>query len=66
MHISPSQLVRDLVEDSDLSALMSDDLEDTNKNTTTAVFNKHVVKFVGNAEYVQVQDSEDGKVKTPK
>jgi hypothetical protein len=31
---SPSQVVRDLVEDSDLSALMSDDLEDTNKNTT--------------------------------
>ena len=58
---SPSQVVRDLVEsDSDLSALMSDDLEDTNKNTTTAVFNKHVVKFVGNDEYVQ--DSEDGEV----
>jgi hypothetical protein len=62
---SPSQVVRDLVEsDSDLSALMSDDLEDTNKNTTTAVFNKHVVKFVGNDEYVQ--DSEDGEVETPK
>jgi hypothetical protein len=42
---SASQVVRDLLEDSDLSALMSDDLEDTNKNTTTAVFNKHVVKF---------------------
>jgi hypothetical protein len=42
----PSQVVRDLVEDSDLSALiMSDDLKDTNKNTTTAVFNKHIVKF---------------------
>jgi hypothetical protein len=55
---SPSQVVRDLVEsDSDLSVLMSDDLEDTNKNTTTAVFNKHV-------EYVQ--DSEDGEVETPK
>jgi hypothetical protein len=61
---SPSQVVRDLVEsDSYLSALMSDDLEDTNKNTTSAVFNKHVVKFVGNHEYVQ--DSEDGEVETP-
>jgi hypothetical protein len=50
--------VRDLVEsDSDLSVLMSDDLEDTNKNTTTAVFNKHV-------EYVQ--DGDDGEVETPK
>jgi hypothetical protein len=55
---SPSQVVRDLVEsDSDLSVLMSDDLEDTNKNTTTAVFNKHV-------EYVQ--DGDDGEVETPK
>ncbi len=53
--------MRDLVEsDSYLSALMSDDLEDTNKNTTSAVFNKHVIKFVGNDEYVQ--DSEDGEV----
>ena len=34
------------------------------KNTTAAVFNKHVVKFVGNDEYVQ--DSEDGEVETPK
>ncbi|KAL3794455.1 hypothetical protein ACHAWO_000238 [Cyclotella atomus] len=60
-----STVVRDLVEsDSDLSALMSDDLEDTNKKTTTAVFNKHVVKFVGNDEYVQ--DGEDGEVETPK
>jgi hypothetical protein len=61
---SPSQVVRDLVEsDSDLSALMSDDLEDTNTNTTTAVFNKHIVKFIGN-DYVQ--DSEDGEVETSK
>jgi hypothetical protein len=28
------------------------------------VFNKHVVKFVGNDKYVQ--DGEDGEVKTPK
>jgi hypothetical protein len=34
------------------------------KNTTSAVFNKHFVKFIGNDEYVQ--DSEDGEVKTPK
>jgi hypothetical protein len=34
------------------------------KNTTAAVFNKHVVKLVGNDEYMQ--DSEDGEVKTPK
>jgi hypothetical protein len=34
------------------------------KNTTSAVFNKHIVKFVGNDEYVQ--DSEDGEVETPK
>jgi hypothetical protein len=34
------------------------------KNTTAAVFNKHVVKFVGNDEYVQ--DSEDGEAETPK
>jgi hypothetical protein len=33
------------------------------KNTTSAVFNKHIVKFVDNGEYVQ--NSEDGKVKTP-
>jgi hypothetical protein len=43
---------------------MSDDLEDTNKNTTTAVFNMHVVKFVGDDECMQ--DSEDGEVETPK
>jgi hypothetical protein len=30
----------------------------------TAVFNKHVVKFVGTDKYVQ--DSDDGEVKTPK
>jgi hypothetical protein len=34
------------------------------KNTTAAVFNKHVDKFVGNDEYVQ--DGEEGKVETPK
>jgi hypothetical protein len=34
------------------------------KNTTTAVFNKHVLKFIGNDEYLQ--DSEDGEVETPK
>jgi hypothetical protein len=34
------------------------------KNTTVAVFNKHVVTFVGNDEYVQ--DGEEGKVETPK
>jgi hypothetical protein len=46
---------------------ISGDNNDTNiftKNTTTAVFSKHVVKFVGNDEYAQ--DSEDGKVITPK
>jgi hypothetical protein len=36
------------------------------KNTTTAVFNKHIVKFVGNDEYVQDGDGEDSEVKTSK
>jgi hypothetical protein len=59
---SPSHVVRDLVvSDSYLSALMSDDLEDTDKNTTSAVFNKHIIIFV---DYVK--DSEDGEVETPK
>jgi hypothetical protein len=34
------------------------------KYTTAAVFNKHVVNFIGNDEYVQ--DGEEGKVETPK
>ena len=43
---------------------ISGDADIFTKNTTAAVFNKHVVKFVGNDEYVQ--DSEDGEVETPK
>jgi hypothetical protein len=46
---------------------ISGDNNDANiftKDTTAAVFNKHIVKFVGNDEYVQ--DGEEGKVKTPK
>ena len=34
------------------------------KNTSAAVFNKHVVNFVGTDEYVQ--DGEEGDVETPK
>jgi hypothetical protein len=40
------------------------DVDIFTKNTTAAVFNKQVVKFVGNDEYVQ--DSEDSEVETPK
>jgi hypothetical protein len=61
--------LRELLKDDGLLVIrhISGDNNDADiftKNTTTAVFNKHIVKFVGNDKYVQ--DSEDGEVETPK